>query len=148
MSDVTNETETLGLAGRTVTGLAVEHGEGSLVFTTTTGDVGWGTYGDCCSETWFADVINLAALLNHPVLHVSETWTDDPDDGQRSRQEVDSVGVITITTVGGDCRIEWRNSSNGYYGGSVELIGGRDTYVEHDSMPTLLTPITHDWRAP
>lgn len=141
--NTSNELERLGLTGRTVTGLSVGPDEAFLVFHLDdffVPNVVWDTDADCCSETWFADVINLAALLNHPVLSVTQEFIDDPD-CTRSRQEHDVVGAITITTLAGDCRVEWRNSSNGYYGGSVCRLAA-------PSDPSGCVPITHDWRAP
>lgn len=103
------------------------------------GEVVWATDADCCSETWFADVINLAALIDHPITAASLEWLDeDPDDGSRSRQECDEVQALTLTTTAGDCRIEFRNSSNGYYGGSIYLVDSGDSLagfwrVTHDT---------------
>jgi hypothetical protein len=50
----------------------------------------------------------------------------------------------------GGCDIYWRNSSNGYYGGSVFVHGGDDVpawYTTNTPTPSILTEITEDWRA-
>ena len=141
--DYSNESETLGrnLVGRMVTELYVGTGEAILRFHTLTSDVYWGTDGDCCSETWFADIYDLKYLIGHTVLSIHEVEQDDPHDG-RSRQECDQLVLITIVTDAGQCRIYWRNSSNGYYGGSV--------YALEDPYPdTVWTKVEGPtWQAP
>lgn len=146
----TNELERLGLTGRTITGLATGPSEAYLVMHTDSGDIVWATDADCCSETWFADVIGFANLIGHRIFAASEATEDDPEDG-RTRQESDSVGVVTLTTAAGHAEIRWRNSSNGYYGGSIFLVGSDTPGWYSVSVPEegdTLTEITADWQAP
>jgi hypothetical protein len=71
--------------------------------------------GDCCSESWFADIISVDALLGGTVTAAIEIPM--PQDNFRTRQDIDIVYGILITTDKGRCTIAFRNSSNGYYGG-------------------------------
>jgi hypothetical protein len=146
----TNELERLGLTGRTITGLAVGPHESYLVLHTNQGDLTWGTDSDCCSETWFADVVGFDNLVGHPILTASESFENDPEDG-RSRQDYDSVGIVSLTTDAGEAEVRWRNSSNGYYGGSIFLVGSDNHGWYHTEKPSagdVVTEITGDWEAP
>lgn len=97
-------------------------GEHFLIFETDIGKMVYEAIGDCCSESWFAEIIGLNNIIGEKVIEVIEK--DLPsynlDDG-RSRQEIDSVYCYTLTTKKGHCDIVFRNSSNGYYGGYLEF---------------------------
>lgn len=101
-----------------------------------------GTYADCCSETWFADIIGIKNLLGQQVIAVEildvPKEMETPD---RTRQEDDAYYGIRIKTKLGDCDIIYRNSSNGYYGGSEYKM----TLEEGDELEW--EPITDDWQA-
>jgi len=149
----TNELDRLGLRGRTVTGIAVTRDEGGLILHTDGGDVVWGTDADCCSETWFADIIGLNAILGHEVLAVTliqpEPGTRAADEG-RTRQESDTIDGVALITAVGHCEIFWRNSSNGWYGGSIFHVGGEDTpdwYPIWAPSVDDLIEVTEDWSA-
>ena len=122
----------------------VEKGEESIIFITDKRTIKYTAYGDCCSETWFADIIGIENLLGQIVKKVEDIdmpETYNTDDG-RCRQECDSVYSFKITTDKGYCDIIFRNSSNGYYGGNLEegqIIESfcKDNYRE----------ITEDWSA-
>ncbi len=168
---ITNELERLGLAGRPVVReLRVGAGESYLVLVTDDGEIQWDTDADCCSETWFADVVGVENLLGQPVLAATETQDtvrydelageepDKPwesrDPRNRTRQEYDQIYGVTLTTPAGECDIIYRNSSNGYYGGSIYNATGpeyRDVgwYVRSsDRVPDSETRIVGDWHAP
>ena len=149
-AEATNEAERLGILGRTITGIYVGTDEESMVLDTDMGRVVWATDADCCSTTWFADIKGTANLIGHRVLAATRVQYDDPEDG-RTRQEVDSVESIKITTDAGEAEVIWRNSSNGYYGGSVywpdDAALPEWYHVEPPDLSTL-TAVTADWQAP
>jgi len=126
------------LIGKTIESLAVSPRGDYLLFRTTTRDVGYVTSGDCCSETWFADILGVEALLGERVTQVEEVNLPDynADDG-RCRQDVDSVYCYKITTGKGRTDVIFRNSSNGYYGGEIELTKEKE--------PEGMIEITKDW---
>lgn len=72
--------------------------------------------GDCCSESWFYHVLGVDNLIGQKITAVEEIEMSDPNDGI-SRQESDALYGIKITTERGYVDIEFRCSSNGYYGG-------------------------------
>jgi hypothetical protein len=85
-------------------------------------------YGDCCSETWFADILGPSLALNKQITAIEETYRDCDDgiksynvDDGRGRQDEDKAYGLTIHSLGGDLDIVYRNSSNGYYCGSIEM---------------------------
>jgi hypothetical protein len=126
------------LIGREIQAIYVERGEQRIVFETNIGPLAYETEGDCCSETWFADIMGVDALLDGSVYTVEDVDLPDPDDG-RSRQEEDSAYGVRITTDRGVGDIVYRNSSNGYYGGSCSR--GRDVSTDW------LVRIVSDWQA-
>jgi len=128
------------LIGRTVSRLFVSCGEGTLYFDTETGVVSFDTDGDCCSESWFADVTGVDALLGAVVVAVDVMEMPDVTDN-RSRQEHDLAYGAQLTTTLGRCVVAFRNSSNGYYGGWIT------GPIEGTEIPTTAKEITDDWSA-
>jgi hypothetical protein len=111
------------VVGKTVIGVDVSDDEEALRFRCADGStVVWDTYGDCCSETWWADAYELNALRGASVLSAEEIALPDynVEDG-RSRQEEDEVYGVRIATDKGEACFAFRNSSNGYYGGEAML---------------------------
>lgn len=128
------------LVGRTINGISVSEGEALMVFDTNLGPVAYLTEGDCCSSTWFADVLGVQALLGGTVAKAEAVAMPTPEvsDG-RERDESDQYYGVRITTDKGRADIVYRNSSNGYYGGSIDFV----TEWRSEAM----TPITADWSA-
>lgn len=128
------------LLGQTVQGLCVNNDQSELYLINQ-----WGhairitTYACCCSETWFADITS-PENLDGEIKGIRLLDLPDPTD-DRSRQESDSAYGFVLSTDKGDCTIVYRNSSNGYYGGSI----GTVEYCKE--LPEGLTKITADWSA-
>jgi hypothetical protein len=134
------------LVGRTVRRLLVgdtlEDAESMLVFETDRGDRVLVTDADCCSVTWFADILGVDRLLGHTVRGaIVVDMPETPEDG-RTRQEYDQQYGARLTTDAGYVDIVYRNSSNGFYGGGCSLADGKArTRAEN------LREITADWHA-
>lgn len=125
--------------GQRIDGIYVSDGENELLLQTDGPNVCLGTYGDCCSETWFADITGVTSLLDGNVKSI-EALNDLPVGSEdRSRQDYDLVYGFRIHTHKGSGDIIFRNSSNGYYGGNIEPTS--------DLNPARMTRITSDWRA-
>lgn len=83
--------------------------------------------GDCCSTSWVEHITVPPDIDGATVLRVSEAgYGVDATDAQRAeckthRKRLDVLRVYqtVLTTDRGDVVIEYRNSSNGYYGGSL-----------------------------
>jgi len=109
------------LVGKTVKALYVSDDQSRLVVSHNEGHASYYCFGDCCSETWIADIVGVSSLLGHTVLKAEDIDLPQPDvDDGRSRQEYDSFYGIKLLTSGGYVDIVYRNSSNGYYGGNLE----------------------------
>ncbi len=79
------------------------------------------TDGDCCSHSWIEHVDNPEFAIGSPVLEARDVPMP-----AASRDEdgcVQSYG-FKIITAKGEMFFEYRNESNGYYGGSLEWPGG------------------------
>ena len=109
------------LKGNIVRKVFVGEGEGHMDFVCDDHIWRFEVDGDCCSESWFSDVYNFGALIDSEVRSVSEV--DMPsyntEDG-KCRQESDQVYGFEIYTGKGVATVVFRNSSNGYYGGSCK----------------------------
>lgn len=74
-------------------------------------------YAECCSDTWIETVEIIPGAVGATVTEIKEETfvaTDDPiHDCLKSYQ-------TRIRTLSGDIVIEYRNASNGYYGGELE----------------------------
>jgi hypothetical protein len=132
-------------------GKRINHEQHYLVFKTDRGDVTYYADGDCCSESWFYHVLGVDALLGHTVLESTEIDVDDPDD-DLSRQEVDHLYCIKLKTDAGYADVEFRNSSNGYYGGELVLVDAPDPYgwnkhIKDELAKTRFVPVTADYTA-
>jgi len=96
-------------------------------------------YADCCSETWIEHVTGARDIIGASIVAVEEK---ELGSGIPTRQECDEVYSTTIKTGGnyGEwMAIEYRNSSNGYYGGSI------DASVAPAERPSDMRPITEDF---
>lgn len=146
------------LIGKTITGMAISEGEHVLKFSVQDGEpVYYVAEGDCCSETWFADII-----FNRNRWQESEfpftvacaedlempSWVENivTNDG-RGRQECDQVYGERLVHNLGSVDIVYRNSSNGYYGGWCGFADMENPYQAEYIAKQTFTDITKDWRA-
>ncbi len=74
-------------------------------------------YGDCCSDSWFEHCDNALVFDNAKFLEYENVGGDSWEDNYNLIQ----VNMIKVKTDKGHCTIEFRNSSNGYYSGWVEV---------------------------
>lgn len=124
-------------------------------------------YGDCCSETWFADILVGYRFpeedrKKYPLEVLSCENLDIPEwlqevivaDG-RGRQESDTVYGFKLTfkdhawrsVVEHDLTIVFRNSSNGYYGGEVILADQQNKYTKEALEDVEWVKIDSNWRS-
>ncbi len=98
----------------------------------------FGVEGDCCSRSWIEHVETMGAVEGATLLAVEDSSTIDATeddalnpmqtrppqwegDTERQEREHDCLQVYrtTFKTDCGEIVLEYRNSSNGYYGGSL-----------------------------
>lgn len=104
-------------------------------FTTRRKTYTYSAEGDCCSVSYINDLINVQALLRQEVKGVIEK--DLP--GVDSEDEYNCIRAygFTLVTKAGYFDLVFRNESNGYYGGWLELCqseptGGNWTNITED----------------
>ncbi len=73
--------------------------------------------GECCSTSYIEHIEGLANLIGHTVREVKERDMFCADKA-RSDAKTEVYGVDIITEAG-NCYLEHRNDSNGYYGGAL-----------------------------
>lgn len=129
------------LLDRRLTGASIDADEQHwLVLHTDAGDVVLEAEGDCCSESWFYEVTGLVDLFGHVITGGATTDMGDATD-EITRQEYDQIYGVTLEAAGaGRADIVFRNSSNGYYGGWLNVLEAIPADVR-------LVPITGDYVA-
>jgi hypothetical protein len=109
------------LVGKVVTGVFLAEDGHAIKFEVEDGKpIIARTDGDCCSHTWIENVEGASSLINSQVRKVEETYYRASDDN-----ELKEYGC-NIISFGGTCSIDYRNESNGYYGGNLVWPG--DSY--------------------
>ena len=111
------------LYGATITDIRISKGEEYLTFVTDKGLISFEGWSDCCSETWFADFFGIPFILGSEVFSVEsidlEVGDYNVESDERTRQDCDEVYGYRIKTKRGVGIFSLRNSSNGWYGGSI-----------------------------
>lgn len=107
------------LVGRTLTGLKVASDGMALLFQTTEGDIVAKCDADCCSHTWI-EGIELPVSFPAVVSAVEDIPLNEGADDQDG--ELAFYG-LKVTTDRGHIVIDYRNESNGYYGGNLTWPG-------------------------
>ncbi len=119
------------LIGKTLTGIALSSDKQAILFKTTGEDIRVDVYGDCCSYSW---VENVELPVNgFPAVVTKAGGIDMPDLGNGDAELRQYYG-FKIETDKGDIVIDYRNDSNGYYGGSLSWPGdyGHNSDINDD----------------
>lgn len=128
------------LVGRVINGIFINEEKTGIVFGNSEYDDGDSTclyaFGDCCSRSWIEHVsIPKVSYGNFGTVVVVEQ-IDMSELNSENDEEFDYIKVYgyKIITDRGEIFIELRNSSNGYYGGSLELgfVSGNYSEIETD----------------
>ena len=103
------------------------------------------TEGDCCSESWWADILGVQSAKGGKILEIKELEVETPND-DRTRQEYDQAYGYELVTDKGVVTLVFRNSSNGYYGGwafdiDPEKLPLSETLENYERIES------NDWRA-
>jgi hypothetical protein len=104
------------LIGKTITKMKIADDRQALLFITPDGAIQAKVDGDCCSHSW---VENVELPVNgFPAIVISAEDIPMPDLGNGDAECRQYYGY-KLTTDKGDIIIDYRNDSNGYYGGSI-----------------------------
>lgn len=113
------------LIGATISEMKVAEDRYAILFITDKGNLIARVDADCCSETW-VEHIDLP-VLGFPAKVLDVVDLEMPDLGSpEPGEEIEYYGAKIVTDKG-DIIIDYRNSSNGYYGGSM-VWPGSDEY--------------------
>lgn len=100
------------------------------------GDHSFEAYGDCCSSSWIEHITGVTSLTGAKVVSINdvdiETIEEHPE---HECLQIYSTQIV-FESPHEPIEIEYRNSSNGYYGGSLVSI---DTTLEN------MKPLTEDF---
>jgi hypothetical protein len=80
--------------------------------------------GDCCSTSFFDDhsKLDVRDLLGQRLMDVSDAGRDAPDpDPIPHRDDSQEYHALHIRTDRASITVDWRNESNGYYGGTARI---------------------------
>ncbi len=105
------------LIGKTVTEMKIAEDKQALLFITEDGEFVARCDADCCSYTWIESVELPALGLPFKILEIHDL--DMPDLGDMPDCEVVAYYGCKLITTKGDLIIDYRNDSNGYYGGNI-----------------------------
>lgn len=109
------------LIGKTIQEMKIAEDKKALLFVTDNGDIMAKADGDCCSSTWIEHVEIPAMGFPAKVSAVEDL--NMPDLGSPDKYESIAYYGCKITTDKGVIIIDYRNESNGYYGGDLAWPG-------------------------
>lgn len=111
------------LIGKTIQEIWISPNKIDIAFVVDGGQVmGFAAEGDCCSSSWFENISGVNTAKGAKVIAVEEVnlgEIDHPDDGQ-SYDCLRAYSTKIKLEGRPDLEIEYRNDSNGYYGGSID----------------------------
>lgn len=105
------------LVGKVITGVKLAEDAMAILFQTTEGDIIAKCDADCCSHTWIENVE--LPVNGFPALVLEADNIAMPEVSTEHNGDYIAYYGFKITTDKGDIIIDYRNSSNGYYGGSL-----------------------------
>lgn len=110
------------LVGHTINEIKIAEDKKAILFVTDKENVVARMDGDCCSVTWIEHVETVqlpATVLDVEDISMPDFGGDD-EDGDHDGEVIAYYGC-KITTNKGHIIIDYRNSSNGYYGGDISF---------------------------
>jgi hypothetical protein len=111
------------LVGTEVYGVFVNEDKTAISFGTSNGYKTYGVEGDCCSFSWIEHLSGLEQLVVAYVNNVEDISMSDLETDPNNPDEYIRVYGVKIHTNKGYALLEYRNSSNGYYGGYLTYQG-------------------------
>lgn len=74
--------------------------------------------GDCCSRSWVEHISGVGDLIDATVIAIHENPETESPESNRDHEDVTILyGLTLVTAARHRVDIEYRNNSNGYYGG-------------------------------
>ncbi len=110
------------LIGKTITEVLISEDGAAIKFVVLGGEpIVARADGDCCSQSWIEDMQGVDQIINSPIVAVEEVGDMPEVAGNRYDHYEEEMAYYgcKITSGKGYALIDYRNSSNGYYGGSL-----------------------------
>lgn len=108
------------LVGKVIVGVHVATDKKAIRFDVEGGDpIVAKADGDCCSTTWIESLDTPSLLIGGTVTAVEDLDLPESVDERDDDDGVTRHYGCKVTTTKGACVIDYRNSSNGYYGGNL-----------------------------
>lgn len=107
------------LVGHIIKEIKIADDKMAVLFITDRENVVARTDGDCCSQSWIEN-IEITAKLPAEVVSVEDIGLGESDEDDDNCM---SYYGLKITTTTGHIIIDYRNASNGYYGGNIAFPG-------------------------
>lgn len=93
--------------------------------------------GDCCSNSWVQEIMYPENIIGEVVVNVIEhTTASNIDDGEYGYLDIYNLDLVSKK---GTCTVDFRNSSNGYYGGSLVFNRGNSMLKNPGYFEDVLT---------
>lgn len=136
------------LVGKTIERAYIGMDKTLLVFDLAGGErMRFYTEGDCCSKSWIEHMSNVDSLAGGKVTEATDIEmgdvTDSYEKGEAPDDQVLSYGVELTIEGRPPFKLEYRNASNGYYGGSIEVLKESKWNREYFEAP--LTELKEDF---
>lgn len=120
------------MIGEIITRLGINPSKNGLAFHTDKGSYVLCVNGDCCSQSWIEHIEGVEDCIGATIVDVDDIEMEDdwcggyPDQYKavwvRPDEELIRYYCTRIITDKGPLKIEYRNSSNGYYGATFNII--------------------------
>lgn len=104
------------LVGKTIKAIKIADDRKAILFDTDAGELIARADGGCCSSTW---IEHISLPMSLPAMVLSANDIEMPDLGSPDDYECIAYYGFQIKTDRGDIVIDYRNESNGYYGGDL-----------------------------
>jgi hypothetical protein len=111
------------LIGETILEVIISDDKDEITFITDGGRRRYLAYGDCCSRSWIETTGPIEDIIGQKIISTEEHGMNELD---VEYGNVVRVYQDTLKTEKISWNIEYRNESNGFYGGSLELYEGEN----------------------
>lgn len=110
------------LIGKVINNIMVAADKNAILFQCLDGDMVAVTYAECCSDTWIEHVELPALGFPATVIDIGVLDLPGSDENHPEHGWLQVYGFKLVTNKG-DIIIDYRNASNGYYGGDLSFKG-------------------------
>ena len=112
------------LLGRTIESIAIDKAKDKLTVRAGGLEFNYSVEGDCCSRSWIEHLEGVESVIGQEVTGVEQLDMNENEDSKKHCERCEGSDVlkiyqVLIKTPKGTSTLEFRNDSNGYYGGCL-----------------------------